>query len=107
MGLWYGTVKQYSYMPSAFPDPVPPFPGWERSIYRLSRRVTGEDIAAFLGNEELYVRDTSAGPVNIIHKFGLLEIHCLTGITEIEVWMNPEKKAHAAEYLDALLATRF
>ena len=94
-------------MTAAVPDPVPPYPGWVRRIYRLSRPVTAEDIAAFLGNEELYVRETAAGTVSIIHKFGLVELHCLAGKPEIEVWMNPEKNAYPAEYLDALLATRF
>jgi hypothetical protein len=94
-------------MASEFQSPVPPFPGWERRRYRLSRPVTGDDIAAFLGNEDLYVRDTAAGPVNIIHKYGLVELHCLIGEPVIEVWVNPESGAYPAEYLDALLATRF
>jgi hypothetical protein len=55
-------------MASEFQSPVPPFPGWERRRYRLFRPVTGDDITAFLGNEELCVRDTAAGGVNIIHK---------------------------------------
>jgi hypothetical protein len=94
-------------MPSPFPNPISPNPGWVLREYRLSRPVTGDDIAAFLGNEELYVRDTAAGPVNIIHKYGLVELHCITGEPVIEVWFNPEGGAYPAEYLDALLATRF
>lgn len=94
-------------MSSPFPDPVPPYPGWVRRMYRLSRPVMDEDVAAFLGNEELYVRDTEAGPVNIIQKYGLVELHCLIGKPVIEVWFNPESGAYPAEYLDALLATRF
>jgi hypothetical protein len=94
-------------MSSPFPVPIPPFPGWERRIYRLSRPVTRDDIAAFLGNEELYVRDTAAGQVNIIHKYGLVELHCLIGEPEIEIWFNPDNGAYPSEYLDALLSTRF
>lgn len=94
-------------MASPFQNPVPPYPCWERRIYRLSRPVTKDDIAAFLGNEELYVRDTAAGPVNIIHKYGLLELHCLIGEPMIEVWFNPDNGAYPSEYLDALLSTRF
>ncbi len=94
-------------MESRFKNPIPPFPGWERCIYRLSRKVTGDDIAAFLGNEELYVRETAEGPVQIIHKYGLLEIHAIIGEQHIEVWFNPDKGAYPSEYLDALLFTRF
>jgi len=94
-------------MKSPFPNPVAPFPGWERQVYRLSRPVTRDDIHAFLGNEELYLRETDAGLIHIIHKYGLLEIHARTGKTEIEVWFNPERGAYPSEYLDALLATRF
>lgn len=94
-------------MNSPFPNPVPPYPGWERHIYRISRPITGEDIQAFLGNEELYIRETASGPVHIIHKYGLLEIHVLTGERCIEVWYNPDKGSYPSEYLDALLATRF
>ncbi len=84
-----------------------PYPGWECHTYRLSRPLTGEDVAAFLGNEELYVRDTPAGLVNIIHKYGILEIHGIVGKPEIWVWSDPEKGAYPSEYLDALLMTRF
>jgi len=94
-------------MTSEFPGPVPPFPGWVRHEYRVSRPVTGNDVAAFLGNEELYVRDTAAGPVNIVHKYGLAELHFIVGKAQIEIWINSEKGAWPAEYLDALLATRF
>ena len=94
-------------MTSPFQNPIPPYPGWARRMYRLSRPVTEEDIAAFLGNEELYVRDTAAGPVHIIQKYGLAELHCLIGEPEIEVWFNPDTGSYPSEYLDALLSTRF
>jgi hypothetical protein len=94
-------------MTSEFPTPVSPFPGWVRHEYRLSRPVTDDDVAALLGNEELYVRETAAGLVNIVHKYGLVELHCIIGKARIDVWFNPEKGAYPAEYLDALLATRF
>ena len=94
-------------MESPFTNPVSPYPGWERRIYRLSRPVTKDDIQAFLGNEDLYTRETAAGPVHIIHKYGLLEIHALVNEQYIEVWFNPERGAYPSEYLDALLATRF
>jgi hypothetical protein len=94
-------------MVSESSDPVPPFPGWERRLYRLPRPVTDGDIAAFLGNEELYVRETPEGRVNMIHKYGLVELHCIIGTTRMEVWFNPENMAYPSEYVDALLATRF
>jgi len=94
-------------MSPLFPDPVAPFPGWVLREYRLSRPVTTEDIAAFLGNEELYVRETVPGPIHIIHKYGLLELHCIAGESRIGVWFAPDKGAHPSEYLDALLSTRF
>ncbi|MCK9592413.1 MAG: hypothetical protein M0Q91_10450 [Methanoregula sp.] len=94
-------------MSTIFQNPIPPFPGWGRRIYRLSRPVTDDDIQAFLGNEELYTRDTSSGLVNIIHKFGLLEINCISGESEMEVWYDREKKSYSSEYIDALLSTRF
>lgn len=88
-------------------NPVPPYPGWARRKYCLSRPVTEDDITAFLGNEELYVRETPAGLVNIIHKYGLVELHCLIGEPEIDIWFNPDNGAYPSEYLDALLSTRF
>ena len=94
-------------MSSPFQNPVPPFPGWVRRMYRLSRPVTEDDITAFLGNEELYIRETAAGPVNIVHKYGLVELHCLIGEPVIEVWFTPENGAYPSEYLDALLSIRF
>lgn len=94
-------------MTSGSRDSIPPYPCWQRRTYRLSRPVTSDDIAAFLGNEELYIRDTAAGPVNIIHKYGLLELHCIIGEPQITVWLNPDKGAYPSEYLDALLSTRF
>lgn len=90
-----------------FQNPVSPFPGWKRRIHNLSRPVTIKDVQAFLGNEELYTRDTERGSVNIIHKYGLLEIHSIVGKRSIEVWFNPDKGAYPQEYLDALLSTRF
>jgi hypothetical protein len=94
-------------MATIFQNPIPPYPGWVRRVYRLFRPVTSDDILAFLGNEELYTRDTPSGQVNMIHKFGLLEINCISGESEIEVWYDPEKKSYSSEYLDALLSTRF
>jgi len=94
-------------MRTVFQNPVAPYPGWQRRIYRLSRLVAKEDIQAFLGSEDLYVRDTAAGPVQIIQKYGILEIHALIGEKDIEVWFNPDKGAYPSEYLDALLLTRF
>jgi hypothetical protein len=106
-GSYYRIIKYFKGMTSGFQDPVPPYPSWVLREYRLSRPVTEDDIAAFLGNEELYVRDTATGPVNIIHKYGLLEIHTLIGEKCIEVWFNPDKGVYPSEYLDALLKTRF
>ncbi|MEI6840170.1 MAG: hypothetical protein WCK53_02805 [Methanomicrobiales archaeon] len=94
-------------MSSPFSNPVSPYPNWVRREYRVSRPVTVTDIAAFLGSEELYTRDTPSGQVNIIHKYGLVELHCIIGEPRIEVWFNPENGAYPSEYLDALLATRF
>lgn len=76
-------------------------------LYRLPRQVTEEDVAAFVRNQDLYRRETGAGEVRIIHKFGIVEINCLIGERTIEVWFAPEKSAVAQEYLDALLSTRF
>lgn len=95
------------YNKSTLPSPAPPYPCWERRIYHLSRPVTKEDIQAFLGNEELYIRETPAGPVNIIHKYGLLEIHSIIGKSDVEIWFNPDQGAYPSEYLDALFMTRF
>ena len=101
-------LKKYSaIMTSGFQNPVPPFPGWRRREYRLSRPLTEDDVTAFLGNEERYVRDTEAGLVNIIHKFGLVKLHCIIGEPRIVVWFAPGKGAYPSEYLDALLSTRF
>ena len=94
-------------MTSVFPDSCPPYPGWVRQEFILSRPVTNDDIAAFLGNEELYVMDSVAGPVNIIHKYGILELHLIVGERTIGVWFNPEEGGYPSEYLDALLSTRF
>ena len=94
-------------MTSIFRNSCPPYPGWLRRKYTLSRPVTADDIKAFLGNEELYVQDTAAGQVNIVHKYGLLELHFIIGERTIEVWFNPDKGAYPSEYLDALLSTRF
>jgi hypothetical protein len=90
-----------------FPNPISPYPGWERLEYCVSRPLAEEDVAAFLGNEELYVRETPAGTIHIIHKYGLLELHCIIGEPKIEIWFNPENGASPSEYLDALLSTRF
>ncbi|MDK2974959.1 MAG: hypothetical protein PWP08_1330 [Methanofollis sp.] len=76
-------------------------------IYRLTRPMTEEDVAAFIQDQELYSRETDAGEVRIIHKFGIAEIHCIIGERTIEVWFDPKKSAVASEYIDALLSTRF
>jgi hypothetical protein len=94
-------------VPVPFPDPKSPYPGWERRTYRLSRPVNGDDIAAFLGDEEMYIRETGGSPVVMIHKYGVLEIHAVVGEREIEVWFSPDQAGWSAEYLDALLMTRF
>ena len=80
-------------MTSPCPAPIPPYPGWVRREYRVPRPVTEEDVAAFLGKSELYIWETPAGRVNIIYKYGLLEIHCIIGEPKIEVWSNPENGA--------------
>jgi hypothetical protein len=80
---------------------------FKHRIYRLLRPVTKDDIQALLGNEDLYIRETAIGPVHIIHKYGLLEIHALIGEKSIEVWYDPDKGSYPLEYLDALLKTRF
>jgi len=90
-----------------FPPPVSPFPGWIRRIDRLSRPVMQDDIAAFLGNEDLIIRDNGSRPVTIIHKYGLLEINLIIGERDIEVWYSPKQAVWLVEYLDALLQTRF
>jgi hypothetical protein len=94
-------------MTAPYSDPVSPYPGWIRQIYRLSRPITKEDVDAFAGGQEIYIRETPSGPEHIIHKYGLMEIHCLIGEKEIEIWFSPEKSASVSDYLDALLATRF
>lgn len=94
-------------MSTPYADPVPPYPHWQRMVYRLPRPVTEEDVAAFVRNQDLYRRETDAGEVRIIHKFGIVEINCLIGERTIEVWFAPDKSAVAAAYVDALLSTRF
>ena len=94
-------------MATLFQNPVSPYPGWKRRIYHLSRPVTDDDIRAFLGHEDLYVRETESGLVNIIHKFGILEIHFIVNDSEVEVWYDPGNGSYPLEYLEALLATRF
>lgn len=94
-------------MSKPFDTPVSPFPGWKRQLYRLSRPVTTEDVQAFLGSEDGCTRETPAGTAHIIHKYGLFEMGFIVGEANVEVWSYPESGAHAREYLDALLATRF
>jgi hypothetical protein len=94
-------------MPEPFDTPVSPFPGWKRRVYRLSRLVTTDDIQAFLGNEDGCTRETPGGTIHVIHKYGLFELGFIVGEAKVEVWSDPESGAHAREYLDALLATRF
>lgn len=93
--------------PGTFPEPVPPHPGWILRSYRVSRPVSRDDIDAFLGAEDLYLRETRSGKIFIIRKYGLLEIHAIVGNPELQVWFNPEKSGYSSEFLDALLATRF
>lgn len=76
-------------------------------MYRLSRPVTEEDIRAFLGEQEMYVRETPSGLRTIIHKFGLVEINLIIGVSEAEIWFAPDRGAYPSEYLDALFQTRF
>lgn len=90
-----------------YANPIAPYPHWQRMIYHLPRPVTGGDVAAFVQHQDLYRRETDAGEIQIIHKFGIVEINCIIGERTIEVWFAPEKSAVAAAYVDALLATRF
>lgn len=94
-------------MVSRFRIDVPPYPGWVRRLYRLSRPVTDEDVQVILNGQDEYVRTVGPDRVVGIHKFGLLEINCIVGVPEIEVWFSPEQRGWTSEYLDALLATRF
>jgi len=94
-------------MPDPFADPISPYPGWQRRIYRLSRPVTDGDIQAFLGDQELYIRETASGTRAIIHKYGLVEINLIVGEREVEIWFAPDKGGYPSEYLDALFQTRF
>lgn len=103
----FETAQENLRMSTPYADPVAPYPHWQRMIYHLPRPVTEEDVAAFVRNQDLYRRETDAGEVQIIHKFGIVEINCLIGERTIEVWFAPGKSAVAATYVDALLATRF
>lgn len=94
-------------MASRFTDPVSPFPGWERRLYRLSRPVTHDDVEAILHGQEEYVRTVGDTRIEIVHKFGLVEIELVIGSPEVEVWFSPEQRARTFEYVDALLSTRF
>ena len=94
-------------MVSRFQNPVPPYPGWERRLYRLSRPVTKDDVEAILNGQDEYYRTVGQDCVVSIHKFGLVEINVIVGVPEIEVWFGPEQRARTSEYLDALLSTRF
>ena len=94
-------------MSEPFATQVSPFPGWRHQVYRLPRPVTTEDVQAFLGSEDGCTRETPAGTVHIVHKYGLFELGFIVGDAKVEVWSDPESGAHAREYLDALLATRF
>ena len=103
----FETAQENLRMSTPYADPVSPYPHWQRMTYHLPRPVTREDVAAFVRNQDLYRRETAAGEVQIIHKFGIVEINCLIGERTIEVWFAPGKSAVAAAYVDALLATRF
>lgn len=76
-------------------------------MIRLPRPITEEDVAAFIQDQEMFRRETGAGEIRIIHKFGIIEINCIVGERLIEVWFAPEMNAVALEYVDALLSTRF
>lgn len=103
----FETAQENLRMSTPYADPVAPYPHWQRMTYHLPRPVTREDVAAFVRNQDLYRRETAAGEVQIIHKFGIVEINCLIGERTIEVWFAPGESAVAAAYVDALLATRF
>ncbi len=94
-------------MVTRFQSPVPPYPGWERRLYLLSRPITAEDVEAILNGQEKYVREVGPDSIVCIHKFGLVEINIIVGAPEIEVWFSPEQRVWTSEYLDALLSTRF
>ncbi len=94
-------------MTSRFEVPVPPYPGWERRLYRLPRPVTHGDVEAILNGQEEYYRTVGGDRVISIHKFGLVELNLIVGAPEVEAWFSPEQKGWTFEYLDALLATRF
>ncbi len=100
-------TQENTGMKMIYENPVPPYPGWERRIYRLPRPVTREDILEFSRDQELWVRETGQGQVYIIHKYGLLELNFLIGKSEVEVWFNSDKKMSSAEYIEALFMTRF
>ncbi len=53
------------------------------------------------------MRTVGSDSVVCIHKFGLVEIHVIVGVPEIEVWFSPEQRVWTSEYFDALLSTRF
>ena len=94
-------------MVSRFQNPVPPFPGWERRLYRLSHPVTEKDVEAILNGQDEYYRTVGPDRVISIHKFGLVEINVIVEVPEIEVWYSPEQRVWTSEYLDALISTRF
>ncbi len=94
-------------MPDPFDNPVAPYPGWQRQLYRLPRPVTRDDILAFLGNEECIVRETDGGKRVVIQKYGVAEINLRIGVSAAEVWFAPDTGGYPAEYVDALLGTRF
>lgn len=94
-------------MASPFHDSVPPYPGWERRIFHLSRPVTDDDVEALLNGQDEYVRTVGGTRIEIVHKFGLVEIELVIGSPELEAWFSPEQRVWTSEYLDALLATRF
>lgn len=94
-------------MVTRFQSPVPPFPGWERRRFRLSRPVMDEDIEAILNGQEECYRTVGQDRVVSIHKFGLVELNLIVGVPEIEAWFSPEQKGWSFEYVDALLSTRF
>lgn len=94
-------------MASRFSNSVPPYPGWERRLYRLPRAVTEEDVHGILHGQDEYYRTVGPDRVITIHKFGLVEINLVVGVREIEVWFDSGQRAWTSEYVDALLSTRF
>jgi len=89
-----------------FQNPRSPYLGGECRGYRILGPVSCDNIRHF-GKRKNSTLGTPSGTKHIIHKFGRLEIKCISGESEIEVGYNPEKKSYSSEHIDALLTTRF